>query len=115
MFAELTWISWLKFGAAVCLFVGPGFGLLSFYPGRRQFDRTQMAALITALVISFWAIALAWLGLAGIALTPVAVGVILAAGWAFRPGALPFMVSSQPTGRGHVPDASRIPMSIGIR
>ena len=78
----LTWVSWLKFGAALCLFAGPGFGLLSFYPGRRQFDRTQIAALITALAISFWAIALAWLGLARIALTPIAVGVILAAGWA---------------------------------
>ena len=82
MLATFTWVSWLEFVAALCLFAGPGYGLLSFYPGRRRFDRTQIAALIFALAISFWAIALAWLGLAKIALTPIAVGVILAAGWA---------------------------------
>jgi hypothetical protein len=82
MLANLTWLSWLELAAAAFLFLGPGFGLLAFYPGRRAFDRTQSVALALALAISGWAVLLAWLQLFGLTLTPLGVGAILALGWA---------------------------------
>jgi hypothetical protein len=82
MLASLTWLSWLELAAAAFLFLGPGFGLLAFYPGRRSLDRTQSVTLALGLAISGWAVLLAWLQLLGVRLTPAAVGVILALGWA---------------------------------
>ena len=81
MTADLTWLSWLKLAAAILLFLGPGFGLVAFYPGRDRLDRTQTATLALGLAISGWAVLLAWLQLFHITLTPPAMGVVFAVGW----------------------------------
>ncbi|MDY7078899.1 MAG: hypothetical protein SXV54_18450 [Chloroflexota bacterium] len=73
---------WASLLAALFLFLGPGYGLLSFYPDRRDFDRTQAGAVSVGLAIAFWSVLLAWLHGLGIALPPTGVLVILGAGWA---------------------------------
>lgn len=81
MFSTLTWLSWLQLGAAVWLILGPGYALLSLYPDPRRLNWTQKSTLTIALAISFWAIALAWLGLIRARLSPSTVGIIMATGW----------------------------------
>ncbi len=98
MTANLTWYSWLQIAAAIFLFLGPGFGLTAFYPGRTRFDRTQTVTLALALAISGWAILLAWLQLFHIPLTPPTMGVLFAAGW------LVWLMRAQPWRRGRGPD-----------
>jgi len=78
---SLSLVQWINLVGALCLFIGPGFGLLSFYPNRRRFDKTQTIALSIGLSIALWSVLLAWLHGLRIQLTPLAVLTILAAGW----------------------------------
>jgi hypothetical protein len=80
--ASLSVADWLRLLAAALLFLGPGYGLFSFYPGRDRFDRTQTTAAAIGLAISFWSVLLAWLRLVDLELTPTATFIILGAGWA---------------------------------
>ena len=79
--ASLSATDWLRLLAASLLFLGPGYGLFSFYPGRDRFDRTQTTAAAIGLAISFWSVLLVWLRLFDLALTPTAAFIILGAGW----------------------------------
>jgi hypothetical protein len=78
---SLSLADWAKLVTALWLFLGPGYGLLSYYPKRGQFDSTQTIAISFSLSIALWAIMLAWLHGLGIALAPVGAFVILSSGW----------------------------------
>ncbi len=51
--ASLSVADWFRLLAAALLFLGPGYGLFSLYPGRDRFDRTQTTAAAIGLAISF--------------------------------------------------------------
>jgi hypothetical protein len=73
---------WLGLAGVLILLIGPGYGLLSFFPGRDQFDRTNTLTISLGLSIAIWSILLAWLHLLRIPLSPVIIAAILSGGWA---------------------------------
>ncbi len=78
----LSPLEWVGLAIALCLFLGPGYGLLSFDPDRHRYDKTQAIAISIGLSMAFWPILLAWLHGLRIALTPAGALAILVAGWA---------------------------------
>ncbi|HLF24921.1 MAG TPA: DUF6541 family protein [Anaerolineae bacterium] len=99
MSMALSMIQWLSLLAALVLFMGPGFGLLSFHPDRRRFDKTQTVAVSFGLSIALWSVLLAWMQGLRVALSPAAVLMILLAGWAIgliriRPSKWPKQIGS---------------------
>jgi len=78
---SLSLLGWITPVAALLLFLGLGYGLLSFYPARGRFDWTQRAALSVGLSIAFWSILLSWLHGLRVILSPPWVVAILAVFW----------------------------------
>ena len=72
---------WARLAVALILFLGPGYGLLSFHPRHRDYDVTQTMTLSIGLSIAFWSVLLAWLHAFRVVLTPLSTLIILSAGW----------------------------------
>lgn len=81
LLASLTWINWIELAVALALFLGPGFGLLTFFPDRHRFTLMQSIGLSFGLSLSLWSALLAWLYVAQIALNPAIELALLSAGW----------------------------------
>ena len=52
--SSLSPLDWIGLVAGLVLFAGPGYALLSFYPDRRDFDRTQTTVVSACLAIAFF-------------------------------------------------------------
>jgi len=98
--------TWLSLAGSLVLFLGPGYGLMSFCPARARYDRTQVMTLAWALSIAMWAIGLAWLHALRLRLLPSSVLVIGCAGWAV--GLVRLRPSIRHIGLGGQSDRSRI-------
>ncbi len=81
MVESLSWLQWGNLLAALVLFMGPGFALLSFYPERQQLGKTYTIILSYGLSVAAWAILLAWFKLVGITLQALSCGLIMGVGW----------------------------------
>jgi hypothetical protein len=81
MIESLSWLQWINLLAALILFMGPGFALLSFYPVKQPHGITFTVSLSFGLSVALWAILLAWFKLAGIKLQSFTCALIMALGW----------------------------------
>ena len=82
MLMTLSPLQWGSLAGALILFLGPGYGLFSFYRRRNSFDTTQTVTISLGLSMAFWAVLLAWLQAFRIPISPAGAFAILAFGWA---------------------------------
>lgn len=83
--------SWLSIFGALALFLGPGFALLSWYPGTSSHDRTTTSVMATSLSLAAWPILLAWLRLLEISLSPPTIAGVLVGSWLLYFARLPHL------------------------
>jgi hypothetical protein len=86
----LSVFDWVGLLLALVLALGPGMALLSFFPQRQRFDRTQAATVAIGLALAAWPITLAWLQALRLALSAwrvlgIAIGSWLIGLWKLRP------------------------------